>query len=52
MLSCSVDNDPSLSYFSLAIPSNSGYEVEEVVVWINPDFPDFTVERIEEELKS
>ena len=38
MLSCSVDNDPSLSYFSLAIPSNSGYEVEEVVVWINPDF--------------
>ena len=38
VLSCSVDNDPSLSYFSLAIPSNSGYEVEEVVVWINPDF--------------
>ena len=38
MLSCSVDNDPSLSYFSLAVLSNSSYEVEEVVVWINPYF--------------
>lgn len=38
MWSCSVDNDPSLSSFSLAVLSNSSYEVEEVVVWINPDF--------------
>ena len=37
VLICSIDIDPSLSYFSLAILSNSGYEVEIVAVWMNPD---------------
>ena len=38
MLSCFVDNNPSLNYFSLAVLNSSGYEVELVVVWINPGF--------------
>lgn len=45
-MSCSVDNDPSLCYFSLAVLNSLGYGVEKTDVWVHQTCLDFAAERI------